>query len=164
MEDYRYCPLCRSELVPRTVEERDRGVCSGCGWIYYKNPLPAVACLVSREESGILLIKRAVEPYKGAWCIPGGFIEIDENIREAGIRELKEETGLEGMPGDLIGAYIQKSRMYGAVLIVGIAFTAEKGDPTPGDDAEEARFFAPKDMPDIPLESHRNLIRDFTGC
>jgi len=161
MKDFRLCPLCGDSLISKAIEGRDRKICENCNWIYYKNPLPAVACLASNKKGEILLIKRAVEPYMGEWCIPGGFIEIDETLEEAGVRELEEETGIKGRAGDVIGAYIQKSRMYGAVLIVGLEFTIEEALPVAGDDAREARFTPLDSIPDIPLESHRKLLRKY---
>jgi len=161
MKDYRFCPFCKGSFVEKHLEGHARNVCRKCGWIAYKNPLPAVSCLVSNPKNELLLIKRGIEPYKGAWCIPGGFVEMNETLREAAQRELVEETGVSGKAGRFVGAYIQKSRMYGAVMIVGIELTAKSSRVKAGDDAEDARFFPFKHLPEIPLESHRNLIKDY---
>ncbi len=161
MRDYSYCPMCRSPLIEKKMDGRGRLVCQSCAWVCYKNPLPAVACLVPDKKGGILLVRRAIEPYKGKWCIPGGFVESDETLPEAGRRELREETGLTGTAGRLVGAHVQKSRMYGAVLVVGLEFTVEHEEITAGDDAADARFMPENALPDIPVESHRKLIREY---
>jgi 8-oxo-dGTP diphosphatase len=161
MVSFKYCPICAKKLVFPVIDGRKRGLCEACGWIYYKNPLPAVSAVIINAECELLLIKRAVEPYFGEWCLPGGFIEVGETLNEAGARELKEETGLVGDAERVVGAYIQKSDMYGFVLIVGVEYAIINDKLTPGDDALEAQFFHFKDLPNIPLESHMNLIRDF---
>ncbi|MBU1083944.1 MAG: NUDIX hydrolase [Candidatus Omnitrophica bacterium] len=159
----KYCPICRSLLIEMKIDGRKRSGCSSCGWINYVNPVPVVACLVKDDRNGILLIKRGVEPCKGHWALPGGFIEIDETSEAAGQRELKEETGLSGEPGRLIGVYSQDSETYGKVLIVGIEFIKgpNSGNISVGEDAEDAEFFSTDSMPEVPFISHSKLIRDY---
>ncbi len=161
MKDYKYCPICSSPLEKKPIDGRERQVCGNCGNICYRNPLPATACLVAGNARSLLLIKRAVPPHKGEWCLPGGFIEMDESLPEAAVRELREETGLSGEPGRFIDAHIQKSAMYGAVLVVGIEVIVGDGLPAAGDDAVEARFIPRADIPDIPFESHAKLIKKY---
>ncbi len=164
MKDYKYCPMCGSTFVEKLVKERRRLVCANCDWIYYKNPIPVVVCLVTNTKNELLLVKRAIEPYKGAWSVPGGFLEFDETVPEAGSRELKEETGLEGRAGRLIGAHVQQSWMYGTVLVVGMEFLVENEILTPGDDAEEAEFMPMDALPEIPIESHCKLIEEYLSA
>ncbi len=161
MQDYKYCPMCRTSLGWDFVEGRDRLTCKGCGWINYRNPLPVIACIVSSRNGELLLIKRGVEPSKGRWALPGGFIEAHETSQEAGCRELREETGLAGEPGRLVGVYSQESRMYGSVLVIGMEFTVEKEDTRAGCDAKDAKFITPAALPNIPFISHRKLIENF---
>ncbi|MFQ5952014.1 MAG: NUDIX domain-containing protein [Candidatus Omnitrophota bacterium] len=161
MENYKFCPMCASGLKLGEIEGRDRLNCPKCGWIDYRNPLPVVACLVSSKKGELLLIKRNIEPCKGYWALPGGFIEADESIEEAGRRELLEETGLNGEAGRLVGAHVQESSMYGAVLMVGLEYTVEDEKTSPGDDAFEAKFIPRDQLPEIPFESHRRLIQEF---
>jgi len=161
MQPYKYCPYCTSILEEKLVEGHDRSTCTECGWINYRNPVPVVGCLVSNEEGELLLIKRALEPAKGSWALPGGFVELEESPLEAGGRELKEETGLDSQPGRLIGAYSQESELYGAVLIVGVEFIVSAYDLHPGDDAKEAKFFPIDEIPQIPFIAQRKLVKDY---
>ena len=161
MKDYKYCPMCRSTLVWEHVDERDRLICKECAWIDYRNPKPVVSCLVLNSKGQLLLIKRGVEPCKGSWALPGGFIEVDETLREGGVRELKEETGLDGKPGRLVGIKIHESPVYGAILTIGLEFKIENEDLTTGDDACDSAFFSTDDLPEIPFSSQRELIRMF---
>ena len=74
------------------------------------------------------------------------------------IRELKEETGLHGRIERLIGIYIQKTRRYGTILVVGYEVAINKGTLSLNNELKEARFFGKKDFPDIPFSSHRKII------
>jgi 8-oxo-dGTP diphosphatase len=155
----KFCPLCGTELGLKVVEDRKRAVCSTCGWINYENPLPCAAALVRSSEGGILLVKRGVEPGKGEWALPSGFIEIDETPEKACLRELKEETGLEGRVVRLVGVYSQESSKYKNVLIAGYEVEA-RGIPYPGSDSESVQFFPPDELPQIAFPSHLEMIKD----
>ena len=88
-------------------------------------------------------------------------MEIDETPLEAGARELLEETGLDGIPGRLVGLSMEKSRIYGSILTIGIEYKVEKYDLNPGDDAETAAFFDTKNLPENPFKSQRELVEMF---
>ena len=92
--EFTYCPMCGKGLEPYRESGHRRMRCPQCGFIQYRNPSSAVGVLVVTEE-GVLLVKRRFEPYKGKWVIPSGFIEYDEDMRDAAAREMLEETGLE---------------------------------------------------------------------
>ncbi|KJJ84014.1 NUDIX hydrolase [Candidatus Omnitrophus magneticus] len=162
MRDFQYCPMCKGVLIQKHIDERIRKICSLCGWINYRNPVPVIACLVSNDNGDILLIKRAIEPCIGAWAIPGGFIEIDEDIKTAGVRELKEETGLQGIPGRIVGVHLEYNPIYDFVLVIGMEFLIDTFQTVKaGDDASDAKFIPRTSLPQIPFESHRKLIADF---
>lgn len=158
MRKFKYCPKCAQELISRPVEGRDRQMCPSCGWINFLNPLPVAQCLVRNSRGELLLAKRGVEPYKGYWALPGGFVEIDESPEEAGRRELEEETGLRGEPGRMLGIHLQKSLVYGYVLVIGVEYIVEEEEPRAGDDVDEARFYSRDSLPEIPFRSHLALI------
>lgn len=79
-----------NRLIP-DGDEHERDVCEHCGFIDYRNPRIIVASVVSKNDQ-ILLCKRAIEPRKGYWTIPAGFMELGETVEEAAIREAKEEA------------------------------------------------------------------------
>jgi len=135
--------------------------CKKCAWINYLNPLPVVASIVLNKKKEILLVKRKVAPSVGCWALPGGFIELNETPAKAGRRELFEETGVRAKSGRLIGAELQKSRMYGYVLVVGMEFIAKSTKPVPGDDAMDAKFIPIEKLPKIPFKSHCLLIDSY---
>lgn len=149
-------------MSPRRVEDRHRLVCTKCGWIHYENPLPCAAAFVSNQQGEILLVKRGVEPARGEWALPSGFIEIDETPKAACLRELKEETGLGGRVLRLLGVYSQESVMYKHVLIVGYEVEAT-GGLLPGSDSIDVRYFLPSELPEIAFPSHRRMIEEGVG-
>ena len=90
MTEFKFCPKCGDRL--HTLN--GRLVCQGCGYIFYRNPTVGVAVIVQKERT-ILLGRRARGPYKGAWCIPCGYLEWGEEVRAGAQREFLEETGLQ---------------------------------------------------------------------
>jgi len=155
----KYCIVCGTDLDTKKIEETKRVVCPACGWIVYENPLPSAAAFIKNPDQKILLVKRGVEPGKGKWALPSGFIEIDETPERACLRELKEETGLDGKIVRLLGVYSQLSVMYKNVLIIGYEVDAT-GVLTAGSDSLIARYFMPPDLPEIAFPCHREMIAD----
>jgi len=155
----KYCPKCGHSLTASNIENRKRLTCPECDWIDYKNPIPCVAALVRSQDNKILLVKRGVRPSKGSWCLPTGFIEIEENPETACLRELREETGLEGKMLELIGVYAQRTKIYRNILVIAYKVEAE-GEPQAGSDTREAKFIPIKNLPHIPFTSHRQIIED----
>ena len=156
---FKNCPICGDFLDSKTLEDRERKACFGCGWIYYENPLPSAAGFVRNENGGILLVRRGVEPGYGLWALPSGFIEIDETPEMGCLRELEEETGLKGKIVHLVGVYSQESSMYKNVIIIGYEVDVF-GELKPGSDSLEAKYFLPKDLPGIAFPSHSQMLAD----
>jgi ADP-ribose pyrophosphatase YjhB (NUDIX family) len=163
MRRKQYCPFCASALIEKTVEARRRLYCPSCRQTLYENPIPASCIVVADERNRILLVKRNVEPKIGAWCLPGGFIELDEKPEEAALRELQEETGLTGRIVSMLGAIGQHSEQYHTVLILGYAVGDIKGELRAGDDASDIAYFGLGELPEIPFESHREFIERYSS-
>ncbi len=161
MEKLKFCPLCTTKLTPLSDAGNLYLQCKKCKWMYYGNPLPAVAALVANDQGEILLVKRGVRPSKGRWALPSGFIEQKETPEHAVVRELHEETGINGSVNKLIGAYLEPTRFYGNVLLIGYLMTAVKTRPKPGSDCVATRYFPSNRLPKIAFASHRSLISDW---
>lgn len=157
-KELKYCPYCAGLFERRLIDGRKRLVCSECGEIYYENPLPAAAALVLNDRSQLLLGRRSVEPARGSWCLPGGFVEMGETMEQAALRELLEETGLRGRALSFIGCLHQESAFYGSIIIFGYRIAITGGTMQAGDDMEEVRFFDLDNLPAVPFETHRKLI------
>jgi ADP-ribose pyrophosphatase YjhB (NUDIX family) len=142
-----FCPRCRAELVV----EREQAHCSVCGSQYYAHSAPTVGALCEDDEGRLMLVRRAVEPQKGKWDTPGGFLEEGERPLDGLRRELLEETGLEVEPGEFIGAVTD---LYGdgpgAQSILSLNWTARVlgGTPAPADDISEIGWFAADELPE----------------
>jgi ADP-ribose pyrophosphatase YjhB (NUDIX family) len=153
-----FCPFCAGRLEQKAVHGRVRLVCTQCREIYYQNPVPAATALVLNGQNHLLLGRRSVEPAYGEWCLPGGFIEIGETMEQAALRELKEETGLDGRSISFVGCFAQTSRQYGAVIVFGYHVEVLGGVLNPGDDISELLYFDLDRMPPVAFDSHRRLI------
>ena len=157
----KFCSLCRTPLSTVFVDGRRRKVCRGCGFIYYQNPVPVAGCLVIDDDQRILLIKRGVEPAKGAWSLPCGFIELGETPDGAARRELFEETGVRGKLIGIQGIYHEPSHRYKSLLVCVYRFKPLSHKVRAGDDAEDVGFFPIGKMPKLGLATHRRILRDY---
>lgn len=141
-----FCSRCGTALRFGTVpgEDRERLACSGCGHIAYVNPRLVVTTLPITDAGEIVLIRRGIEPGKGSWAQPGGFLEVDETVNQAAIRETWEETGLLVEPGEIVGLYTRLE-----AIVVTIAFEARivGGTAAPTAEATEIAAFAPEAIP-----------------
>ena len=102
-----FCSRCGTALQFGAIdgEDRDRLSCPSCGHITYVNPRLVVTTLPVTADGEVVLLRRGIEPGRGAWAQPGGFLEVDETVHQAAIRETYEETGLKVELGGLIGVY-----------------------------------------------------------
>ena len=141
------------------VGDRPREVCSACGQIFYDNPLPAAGALVLDEKRRVLLVKRGIQPNKGAWCLPIGFAETGETIAQAALRELEEETGVTGRIVRLIDADSWSSTFYGDLLVVTFEIEKLSGTESPGDDAAGVSYFPIDRLPPLAFPSNEKAIR-----
>ena len=155
---FKFCPLCKDNLRQDLIEGRTRLVCQKCGWIDYQNPLPVAVCAAINAEGKILIAKRNQEPGKNKWALPGGFIESNEDPEKACLRELKEETGVEGEIVKLAGVYLRKARIYGSLIVIGYVIRVLKENISVNSELKDAKFFSRKDLPFIPFLTHRKII------
>jgi ADP-ribose pyrophosphatase YjhB (NUDIX family) len=127
-------------------------------------PLVGVGAVII-ENARVLLVKRAHPPLEAQWSIPGGVLEVGEMVREAAIREVREETGLIVEPGDLLGVYDRVLRnaeqrvQYHYVLIDFLCRPAG-GELQAADDATEVRWYTCEELPVLRLaEDTLDVIR-----
>ena len=131
----------------------------------YEHPHPAVTVdiAVFRESPRpleILLIERASEPFRGQWALPGGFVNLDEDLETAARRELAEETGLTGLALEQVGAFGDPGRdPRERVISVVFATLAGKGamGAQAGSDAHSVSWFAVDALPALAFD-HAEII------
>ncbi|HEX8938589.1 MAG TPA: NUDIX hydrolase [Candidatus Limnocylindrales bacterium] len=141
-----FCSRCGGPLTfgPVQGEDRERLACERCGFVAYVNPRLVVTTLPVTERGEVVLLRRGIAPGYGGWAQPGGFLEIDETVREGAIRETLEETGLVIEPGELVGLY---SRTEAAIVVVAFESRIVGGVAAPTAEALEVQAFAPEDIP-----------------
>lgn len=131
--------------------------CPHCGR-FENRGISIDAIIISNEQ--ILLVKRGVEPYKGYWATPGGYVLWDESAEDTVRREVQEEIGLVVTKTKLVGVYSDPARH--PKQTINIVYIAEIEDvqPTAGSDAEAVRWFPLKSLPEKLAFDHRQNIQD----
>lgn len=154
-----YCLRCGGIMhYHQDREDKLRKICEKCGWVYYKNPIPAAACVILNEKAEILIIKRLLEPNPGEWALPSGYIEIDQSPEEAAVTEMLEETGLEGKVKKFLGYFHGYSPIYERVISFGYLMEIVGGKLEAGDDAGEAKFVRYADLPKLAFTAHDYFV------
>jgi 8-oxo-dGTP diphosphatase len=134
------------------------------GGEYPGGPQTAVGAIVFRDDT-VLLVKRANHPGKGLWAIPGGRVKLGETLKEAAIREVKEETGVIISPKDPIYVFdvIDRDDEGGIrfhYVIVDLLADYLSGVPRPGTDASEARWISSGQLKQLPVsKTTRELLK-----
>lgn len=137
---YKFCPRCGGQLSLEETLSLSRPKCVDCQRIFYQNPIVGVAAIIISDKK--ILLGRRNGSYRDMWCIPCGYVEYYEDVRDGLIREIKEETNLDIALGEVFNVHSNFHNP--AQHTVGIWFlTAEyHGALTPGDDIEELNFFS----------------------
>lgn len=158
-----FCRRCGQQMGEALISGRTRLACSNCGFVLYQNPVPGAGVLVEME-GGVVLIRRGHAPHKGRWALPAGFIEADESIEEAAIRECKEETSLDVELVELFGVDSFPEGPVQSGIIVFYRARPVGGELRPGDDAAEAEVFGADGLPlDIAFRTHRTVLARWAG-
>jgi 8-oxo-dGTP diphosphatase len=118
-------------------------------------PLVGVGAVII-EEARVVLVKRAHPPLEAEWSIPGGVLEVGELLREAAIREAREETGLAVETGELLGVFDRvlrdpEQRVQYHYVLIDFLCRRVGGDPVAASDAAEVRWFTPEQLPALNL-------------
>lgn len=156
-----YCPQCATRLEPRDDHGTQRPTCPACGYIWYRNPVPAAGVLLVRDHK-VLLVKRKYDPRAGSWCLPAGFMEAGEAPETTATRELFEETGVHAELTGLFGVYAGFDDPRVRTVLILYTCNQTGGDLQAGDDAIETKWFPLDALPDdIAFASHRKALAEF---
>jgi 8-oxo-dGTP diphosphatase len=139
------------------AELKRNEVCPHCG--RFANRGVSIDAVIVRNGK-VLLIQRGVEPNKGFWGTPGGYVEWDESTEQTVEREVKEETGLVVTGTKLVGVYSSPDRHPRQVINLVYLAQVEDGAPRHGDDATDAQWFDLDDLPEQMALDHRQNIAD----
>jgi len=159
-----FCVLCGSPLVARVIEGRELEACANDDFVLWRDPKVAAAVVV--ESDGVVVLgRRAIEPGYGLWCLPGGFVNDDEDPATAAVRECREEIGANVEITQLLGLYhVAKTT---ASSIVGIAYRGRLVDGatiSPGPEMLEVAFVRLDGLPEIAFPSHREVLKMYEAA
>ena len=127
-------------------------------------PLVGVGAIIIEGER-VVLVKRAHPPLQAEWSIPGGVLEVGELVREAAVREAREETGLIVEPGELLGVFDRvlrnpEKRVQYHYVLIDFLCRRVAGDLVAASDAAEVRWFTQEELPGLGLaEDTLGVIR-----
>ncbi|HEX5466970.1 MAG TPA: NUDIX hydrolase [Candidatus Limnocylindrales bacterium] len=157
-----FCSRCGGAMRTGPVdgELRDRAYCPACGFIAYRNPRLVVTALPITERGEVVLLRRGIEPGRGAWAQPGGFLEVDETVREGAVRETREETGLVVEPGAILGLY---SNVLAGIVVVAFEAAIVGGELTLNEEALAFGTFGPATIPwaGVAFDTTTRALRDW---
>jgi 8-oxo-dGTP diphosphatase len=131
--------------------------CPACGHVHFPDPKLAVGVATFRAGE-LLLVRRSMNPGRGRWALPGGYVDAGEDPRATAARETREETGVEVAVGDVVDVFANPPEDGGAVFVLFDA-TWRSGEPAAGDDADDAGFFARDALPETVFASTAAVIR-----
>lgn len=159
----RFCPLCGGGLARRVGQPdgREPPVCAGCGFVFYLHP-KVVAGTLPVRGGRILLTRRAIEPSRGLWTFPGGYVDWGEDVREAARRETFEEVDVAVRLDGLVGIYSYSDSP--VVVVVFHATVPDGVEPVANaDEVMEVAYFRPDEIPwdALAFPSTRDALRDW---
>ncbi len=148
-----FCSACGARVEPAGRHH----LCTGCGRRHFRDPKVGVGVVVV-QDGRLLLVRRGVPPGKGLWALPAGYVDAGEDPREAAAREALEETGLQVRVGAVVDVYaadVTDGRRGASFFL---AFEAELvgGELAAADDALDAGFFGPGELPELAFDSTRD--------
>jgi ADP-ribose pyrophosphatase YjhB (NUDIX family) len=157
LDGWRLCPRCGGSLARDDNHLR----CEACGERYYANAIPGVQGILERDGR-VLLARRAHEPRRGHWDLPGGFVEETEDAVDALRREFREETGLEVEPVRLLRIDIEP---YGDRHVFSVTWIVRgEGEPVAADDVAELRWFARHELPgEMAFPGQESVLADWAA-
>ena len=153
-----YCSNCGNKNERGHIDGNTRFHCVQCKAIHYENPKPT-ATLICPKGDSILLGRRAFNPGKGEWGLPGGFMELNETLEEAAQRELKEETNLDGKVTKILGTCSHYGSIFGDILLIGLVVQIDDWSiMKEGDDIYDLQFFNLDNLPELAFDCHQKIF------
>lgn len=141
----KFCSHCASPVARRVPEgdDRERDVCGACGAIFYENPRAVVGTIIEHRGK-VLLCRRAIEPARGKWTPPSGFLELGESSSAGALRETREEAcanaAIDALFCHIDLPHIGQSYLFYRAHLVGEACAA-------GPESLEVAWFDPEELP-----------------
>ena len=160
----RFCPYCAAPFETRTLpaDPQPRLVCPSCRYVHYLDPKLAVGTIIHPvdDPGTIVLVRRAIEPGRGLWVFPGGYVDRGEPLVDAALREAREECGIGITLDALVNVYSYAGRV---PVIVVYAATWHDGELTIDDESLEAGLFTRDTVPwsELAFRSTREALEAY---
>lgn len=145
-----YCQNCGTRVETRIIDGRERAVCPDCGTIYYQQWKVSAGVRVVKDGK-LLLVQRGIDPWRGKWHMPAGYVEVDEEPSLAAEREARVETGLIVRAGNLVDCYLDTQDPRGNVIILLYEAAIIDGSLTLSKETQSVKFFSPHEIQSLPL-------------
>lgn len=162
-QSLKHCPKCASVFLKGPENSL---LCGSCGFKYFVNPRPCNAVIIENDKAEILLVKRKIDPKKGMWDLPGGFMATNETAEESLVREAKEELNARITSCRYIASYpdryLYEGVNYHTLCFVYVA-RIEETVLQPKDDVASFRYFAKSELPygDIAFEGLKEALKTY---
>jgi 8-oxo-dGTP diphosphatase len=158
MQPARFCLWCGTGLMERVIEGKRLPACPSCDFVLWPDPKLATAVVVESGD-GLVAGKRAIDPGRGLWCLPGGFVDDHEHPEHAAGRECREEIGAAVVVTDLLGVFHVRRAQRPHLVVIGYRAALEAGEqPVAGHEMDEVGVFAPESLPPLAFSSHRAIV------
>ena len=159
--DWAWCPSCREPLGHVERGGAPRPTCIACGFVFFANPGVGAAVVIRDAAGRVLLVRRGPQQFgAGQWCLPCGFVEWGEDVRDAARREAREEAGVDVVLGEVV--QVTSNFHEPAKPTIGVWFAATLADPTTtpvaGDDATAVAWFEAGDLPPLAFPTDVTLL------
>ncbi len=153
-----YCPVCGEKLEMRERTGALRPVCPGCDHTVYFDPKVAVAVCIMQGDQ-ILLVRRGMDPMRGLWAMPAGFMDYDEDPQAAARREALEETGLNVQIDRLLDVFHTPNDGGVANIVIVYAASITGGEMRAADDAEDVAWFGKDSVPEVAFIPSQTIVK-----
>ena len=161
-EFYKFCPRCGADYSNDSFNKsRENLRCEHCQYTFYHNPKAAVNAIVINDKEEVLLARRAYDPAKGTWDLPGGFVDWGEDPITALEREMKEELHVKFSSATLFSTFHTWYPFDGLnISLVVIVYKGSiSGKPQSDDDVSECKWFSLNEIPtELAFPQMRGLL------
>jgi len=152
-----FCVRCGQKLEKRVRFGALRPVCPDCNYTHFFDPKVAAAIWTERRGE-VLLVRRAMEPARGRWTVPGGFVNAGEDPSLAASRECEEETGLKVDITGLLDIVAGREHVRGAGFVIFYRARVTGGNLRAGDDVDRVAWFGKHELPQLAFKATHVVV------